>query len=178
MSRLSSLRAVNSNIKYQDATPSASFFSADLHLDLCVVHARIHVRHVVNAAIAAMEDPGPAAIGDLELLVGDAGLLVAIATIRANESHVFVVDDRDAHVELIDPVDNELDIWPSHVAKLDSLPDLHVEAVRLLSGSRAGKQHANDDRQEYLSHFLGVAEQDTRRNVETRGREEAFSSGV
>jgi hypothetical protein len=158
--------------------PSASFFSADLHLDLCVVHARIHVRHVVNAAIAAMEDPGPAMIGDLELLVGDAGLLVAIATIRANESHVFVVDDRDADVELIDPVDNELDIWPSHVGKLDSLPDLHVEAVSLLSGSRAGKQHADDDRQEYLLHFLGVAEQETRRSVKTRGRDEAFSSGV
>jgi len=170
MSRLSSSRAVISNIKYQDATPSASFFSADLHLDLCVVHARIHVRHVVNAAIVAMKDPGPAMIGDLELLVGDAGLLVAIATIRANESHVFVVDDRDADVELIDPVDNELDIWPSHVAKLDSLPDLHVEAVRLLGGSRAGKQHADDDRQEYLSHFLAVAEQETRRGVKTRPR--------
>jgi len=143
-----------------------------------VVHARIHVRHVVNAAIVAMKDPGPAMIGDLELLVGDAGLLVAIASVRANEPHVFVVDDRDADVELIDPVDNELDVRASHVAKLDSLPDLHVEAVRLLSGSRAGKQHADDDRQEYLSHFLGVAEQDTRRNVETRGREEAFSSGV
>jgi hypothetical protein len=41
--------------------------------------------------------------------------------------------------------------------------------VRLLSESRAGKQRANDDKQEYLSHFLGVAEQDTRRNVKTRG---------
>ena len=109
-----------------------------------------------------MEDPGLAAIGDFKLLVGDAGLLVAIATIGANESHVFVVDDRDADVELIDPVYNELDTWPSHVAKLDSLPDLHVEAVRLLSESRAGKQHADEDRQEYLPHFLGVAEQDTR----------------
>ena len=125
-----------------------------------------------------MEDPGFAAIGDLELLVGDAGLLVTIVAVRANESHVFVVDDRDADVELIDSIDNELDIRPSHVGKLDSLPDLHVEAVRLLSESRAVKQHADDDRQEYLSHFLGVAEQDTRRNVETRGREEAFSSGV
>ena len=143
-----------------------------------MVHARIHVRHVVNAAIVAMEDPGFAVVGDLELLVGDAGLLVAIAAIRANESHVFVVDNRDANVELIDPVYNELDIRASHVAKLDALPDLDVEAVRLLSGSRAGKQHANDDRQEYLSHFLGVAEQDTRRNVETPGREEAFSNGV
>lgn len=130
-----------------------------------MVHARIHVRHVVNAAIAAMEDPGPAAIGDLELLVGDAGLLVAIAAVRANESHVFVVDERDADVELIDPVYNQLDIWPSHVAKLDSLPDLRVEAVRLLSESRARNQHANEDRQEYLPHFLGVAEQETRRKL-------------
>ena len=143
-----------------------------------MVHARIHVRHVVNAAIDAMEDPGPAAIGDLELLVRDAGLLVTIAAIRANESHAFVVDNRDADVELIDPVYNQLDVRASHVAKLDPLPDLDVEAVRLLSGSRAGKQHADDDRQEYLPHFLGVAEQETRRNVKTRDREEAFSSGV
>jgi len=134
-----------------------------------VVHPRIHVGHVVNAATAAMEDLGSAAIGDLELLIRDAGLLVAIAAIGANESHVFVVDDRDADVELIDAVYNELHIRPSHVAKLDPLPDLHLEAMRLLSQSRAGKQHANDDRQEYLSHFLGVAEQDTRRNVATRG---------
>ena len=81
---------------------------------------------------------------------------------------MFVVDDRDADVELIDPVYNELDIRPSHVAKLYPLPDLHVEATRLLSESRAEKQYADDDRQEYLSHFLGIAEQDTRRN-ETRG---------
>ena len=137
-----------------------------------MVHPRIHVGDVVNAATAAMEDLGSAAIGDLELLIRDAGLLVAIAAIGAigaNESHVFVVDDRDADVELIDAVYNELHIRPSHVAKLDPLPDLHLEAMRLLSQSRAGKQHANDDRQEYLSHFLGVAEQDTRRNVETRG---------
>jgi len=117
-----------------------------------------------------MEDLSPAAIGDLGLLVSDAGLLVAIAAIGANESHVFVVDDRDADVELIDPVHYELDIGSPHVAKLDPLPDLHVDAMRLLSQSRGGKQHANDDRQEYLSHFLGIAEQDTRRNVETRSR--------
>ena len=133
-----------------------------------MVHARIHVRHVVNAAITAVEDLGPAAIGDLKLLVRDAGLLVAIGAIGANESHVFVVDDCDADVELIDAVYNELDIRPSHVAKLYPLPDLHVEATRLLSESRAEKQYADDDRQEYLSHFLGIAEQDTRRN-ETRG---------
>jgi hypothetical protein len=45
------------------------------------------------------------------------------------------------------------------------LPDLHVEAVRLLSESRVGKQHADEDRQECLPHFLGVAEQDTRRKL-------------
>jgi hypothetical protein len=116
-----------------------------------------------------MEDPGPAMIGDLELLVGDAGLLVAVIAIRANESHVLVVDDRDADVELIDPVYNELDTRSPQVAKLDPLPDLHVEAVRLLSESRAGKQHADDDKQEEVSHFPCLAEQDTRRNVETRG---------
>src|SRR5258708_37563984 len=101
-------------------------------------HARIHVRHVVNATIAAMEDPSPAAVCDLELLVRDAGLLVTIGSVRANESHVFVVDERDADVELINPVDNQLDVRASHVAKLDPLSDLHVEAVRLLSESRAG----------------------------------------
>ena len=37
-----------------------------------MVHARIHVRDVVNAAIAAMENPGFAAVRDLELLVRDA----------------------------------------------------------------------------------------------------------
>ena len=91
-----------------------------------------------------------------------AGLLVTIVAVRANESHVFVVDDRDPDVELIDPVDNQLDVRASHVAKLDPLPDPHLEAMRLLSESRAGKQHADDDKREYLSHFPGVAEQDTR----------------
>jgi hypothetical protein len=135
-----------------------------------VVHARIHVRHVVNAAIAATENPSFSAVRDLELLIGDAGLLVTIVGILANESHVFVVDERDADVELIDSVDNQLHVRASHVAKVDSLPDLHVEAVRLLSESRAGKQDAEDDRQECLSHFLGVLEQEMRRNVKTRGR--------
>ena len=133
-----------------------------------MVHARIHVGHVVNAAIAAMENPGFAAISDLKLLVGDAGLLVAIASIRANESHVFVVDDRDADVELIDPVYNELDIRPSHVAKLDPLPDLDVEAVDLLSQQGADKQRTDDDGQENLFHGLVLAEREARGNVETR----------
>ena len=115
-----------------------------------------------------MEDLGSASIGDLKLLIRDAGLLVTIGAVRANESHVFVVDNRDADVELIDPVDNQLHVRASHVAKFDSLADLHVEATRLLSESRAGKQHADDDRQEYLSHFLGIVEQETRGNVETR----------
>ena len=62
--------------------------SIDAYLDLCVVHARIHVRHVVNAAIAAMEDPGPAVISNLELLVADAWLLVTVVAVRANKPHV------------------------------------------------------------------------------------------
>jgi hypothetical protein len=65
---------------------------SNFHLDLRVVHARIHVRHIVNAAIATMENPSFAAVRDLELLVRDAGLLVTILAVRANESHVFVVD--------------------------------------------------------------------------------------
>ena len=115
-----------------------------------------------------MEDPGRAAIGDLKLRVGDAGLLVAIAAICANESHVFIVDDRDGDVELIDPVYNELDIWPSHVAKLDPLPDLDVEAVDLLAEKGTGKQRADDDRQENLFHGLVLPEREARGNVETR----------
>jgi len=109
-----------------------------------MVHARIHVRDVVNAAIAAMENPGFAVVRDLELLVGDAGLLVTIVAIRANESHVFVVDERDADVELIDPVDNQLHVRASDVAKLDSLADLDVEAVNL-SEKGVGKQRADND---------------------------------
>ena len=143
-----------------------------------MVHARIHVRDVVNAAIAAMENPGFAAVGDLELLVGDAGLLVTIAAVRANESHVFVVDNRDADVELIDPIDNQLHVRASHVAKLDPLPDLDVEAVQLLAEKGVLKQRADDDGQENLFHGLVLAEREARGNVETRGREEAFSSGV
>jgi len=108
-----------------------------------VVHARIHVRHVVDAAIAAMENPGFAVIRDLELLVRDAGLLVTITAIRANEPHVFVIDNRNADVELIDSIDNELDVRASHVAKLDSLSDLHVEATRLLTKDRTGNQSAD-----------------------------------
>jgi len=44
------------------------------------------------------------------LLVRDAWLPIAIVAVRANKSHVFVVNDRDADVELIDSVYNELDI--------------------------------------------------------------------
>ena len=141
---------------------------SDLHLDLRVVHARIHVRDVVNAAIAAMENPRFAAVRDLELLVRDPGLLVTIVAARANESHVFVVDQRDADVELIDPVDNQLHVRASHVAKLDSLADLDVEAVDLLSEKGAGKQSANNDGQENLFHALVLAEREARGNVETR----------
>ena len=133
-----------------------------------MVHARIHVRHVVNAAIAAVENPGFAAVRDLELLVRDAGLLVTIVGVPANESHVFVVDDRHADVELIDPVDNQLHVRTSHVAKLDSLADLDVEAVDLLSEKGPGKQRADSDGQENLFHALVLAEREARGNVETR----------
>jgi hypothetical protein len=133
-----------------------------------VVHARIHVRHVVDAAIAAMENPSFAAVRDLELLVRDAGLLVTIVAVRANEAHVFVVDEPDADVELIDPVDNQLHVRASHVAKLDSLAGLDVEAVDVLSEKGAGKQHANNDSQENLFHALVLAEREARGNVETR----------
>ena len=114
-----------------------------------------------------MENPSFAAIRDLELLVRDAGLLVTIVAIRANESHVFVVDERDADVELIDPVDNQLNVRASHVAKLDPLTDLDVEAVDLLSKKGAGKQRANNDGQK-LFHALVLAEREARGNVETR----------
>src|SRR5437764_9717831 len=124
-----------------------------------------------------MENPAPAVVGDLELLVRDAGLLVAIAAGagRANESHVLVVDNRDADVELIDPIDNQLDVGASHVAKLDPLPDLHIEAVHLLAEKEGGRQRADDDGQENLFHGLALAEREARRNVKTRGQEEAFS---
>ena len=85
----------------------------DLYLELRVVHARVHAGHVVNAATVAMEKPGRSPIGDLKLLVGDAWLLITIVAVRANESHVFVVNDGDVDVELIDPVYDDLDIRPS-----------------------------------------------------------------
>jgi len=133
-----------------------------------VVHARIHVSHVVNAAIVAMENPSLAAVRDLELLVRDAGLLVTIVGIPSNESHVLVVDERDADVELIDPVDNQLHVRASHVAKLDSLADLDVEGVDLLSEKGASNQRADNDRQENPFHALVLAERKARGNVETR----------
>ena len=133
-----------------------------------MVHSRIHVRHVVNAAIAAMENPSFASVRDLELLIRDAGLLVTIVAVRANESHVFVVDERDADVELIDPVDNQLHVRASHVAKLYSLADLDVEAVDLLAEKGVGKQRADNDGAENLFHALVLAELEARGNVETR----------
>ena len=133
-----------------------------------MVHARIHGRHVVNAAIAAMENPSLAAVRDLKLLVRDAGLLVTIVGIPSNESHVLVVDERHADVELIDPVDNQLHVRASHVAKLDSLADLDVEGVDLLSEKGAGNQRADNDGQENPFHALVLAERKARGNVETR----------
>ena len=133
-----------------------------------MVHARIHVSHVVNAAIVAMENPSLPAVRDLELLVRDAGLLVTIVGIPSNESHVLVVDERDADVELIDPVDNQLHVRASHVAKLDSLADLDVEGVDLLAEKVASNQRADNDGQENLFHALVLAERKARGNVETR----------
>src|SRR2546430_10027569 len=52
---------------------------------------------------------------------------------RSNESHVFVINERDSNVELIDTVYDDLDIRASENPKFDPLPDLHFEAVRLLS---------------------------------------------
>jgi hypothetical protein len=114
-----------------------------------------------------MENPSFAAVRDLELLVLDAGLLVTIVGIPANESHVLVVDERDADVELIDPIDNQLHVRASNVAKLDSLADLDVEAVDLLSEKGVGKQRADNDGRENLFHALVLAEQKARSNVET-----------
>jgi hypothetical protein len=47
---------------------------------------RVFMSGTLVKATATMEDPGSTAIGDLKLLVRDAGLLVAIAAIRANAS--------------------------------------------------------------------------------------------
>src|SRR5437879_293454 len=104
-----------------------------------------------------MENPGFAAVRDLELLVPDARLLVTIVAIRANEAHVFVVDERDADVELIDPVDNQLHVRASHVAKLDSLADLDVEAVDLLHEEGAGNEPADNDGEENILDVLDLS---------------------
>ena len=81
-------------------------------------------------------------------------MAIAIVAVRANESHVFVVNDRDADVELIDSVYDDLDIRTSESPKFDSLPDLHVKAAPLLSEGRADKQCADADNPEYLFHYL------------------------
>src|SRR4030095_16835980 len=115
-----------------------------------------------------MENPSFAVVRKLALLVLDAGLLVTILAVGANESHVFVVDERDADVELIDPVDNQLHVRASHVAKFNSLADLDVEAVDLLSEKGAGKQRADNDGQDNLFHGFVLAEREARGNVGTR----------
>ena len=94
---------------------------------------------------------------------------IAIVAVRANESHVFVINERDSNVELIDTVYDDLDIRASENPKFDPLPDLYFEAVRLLSEGGAGKQGADTNSQEYLFHFFGVAEQVARGNVKRRG---------
>jgi hypothetical protein len=67
---------------------------------------------------------------------------------------VFVVNDRDADVELIDRVYDDLDVRASESPKFDPLPDLHLEAAPLLSEDGAGKQGADTDSSEYLFHCL------------------------
>jgi hypothetical protein len=56
------------------------------------------------------------------LLVDDAWLLIAMVAVRANESDVFVINDPDADVELIDPIYNDLDVRASQSPKYDALP--------------------------------------------------------
>ena len=93
----------------------ASGLAFNLHFELRVIHTCGHIGYVVNGTITPMKDPSVTAIGFLDLPGRYPRLLVAIAAIRANESHVFVVDRRDTNVELIDSVDNELDIGPSQL---------------------------------------------------------------
>ena len=88
---------------------------------------------------------------------------------------MFVVNDRDADVELIDSVYDDLDIRTSESPKFDSLPDLHVKAAPLLSEGRADKQCADADNPEYLFHYLCLTELEACRNVKTRGYEQAFA---
>jgi len=108
-------------------------------------------------------------MGDLELLVRDAWLPIAIVAVRANKSHVFVINERDSDVELIDTVYDDFDIRAPENPKFDPLPDLHFEAVRLLSEGGGGKQGADTNSPEYLFHFFRVAEQVARGNVKMRG---------
>ncbi|PYK60830.1 MAG: hypothetical protein DME43_04170 [Verrucomicrobia bacterium] len=82
---------------------------------------------------------------------------------------MFVINERDSDVELIDTVYDDLDIRASEKPKFNPLPDLHVEAVRLLSEGGAGKQGADTNSPEYMFHFFRVAEQVARGNVKTRG---------
>jgi hypothetical protein len=88
---------------------------SNFHFQLRVIHTRGHIRYIVHGAIRPMKDPSVSVIGFLELSGGYARLLVAIAAIRANKSHVFVIDCGNTNVELIDAVDNELHIGPSQL---------------------------------------------------------------
>src|SRR4030095_4860826 len=95
-----------------------SGLACNLHCELRVIHTCGHIGYVVNGTITPMKDPSVTAIGFLDLPGGYPRLLVAIAAIRANDSHFFVVDRRNTNVELIDSVDNELDIGPSQLCSL------------------------------------------------------------
>src|SRR5438094_10504023 len=92
-----------------------SGLASNLHFELRVIHTCGYIGYVVNGAISPMKDPSVTVIGFLDLPGRHPRLLVAIAAIRANESHVFVIDCRNINVELIDSVDNELNIGPSQL---------------------------------------------------------------
>ncbi len=92
-----------------------AYLTANFHFDLGVVHTGGHVRDVVNSAITPVINPSVTAIGFLDLRSRYSRLLVTIAAIGPNESHVFIVEGRNVDVELIDSVNDELDIGPSEL---------------------------------------------------------------
>lgn len=109
---------------------------AGFYFKLGMVHSRINFGEVIDAAIILMKDSCPPMISNLELRIGNPRLLVAVAS-RAgatHKSHMFVIHDRDADIELIDSVYDKLCIGATQRAELDPLPDQDVEYVHLLSG--------------------------------------------
>jgi len=111
--------------------------ASNLHFELRVIHTCSHIGYIVNGTISPMKDPGVTAIGFLDLPGRYPRLLIAILAIGANESHVFVINRRNANVELIDSVDYELDIGSSQLRQLHALADFHLEGLGLLSKNKA-----------------------------------------